>query len=195
VQLEHEALLRCLVKQHGLSRVLSEGLTPEYVGGFRDVIAGWRKVDRDLADLRKRLAALKSKSKALDKDLADMEKDLRLRMLESSAVDRLELVNLDEALPLDDDDLLGWPSGASQWHGEARQGEAGCTPRRQGQGGAGNGSVSVLLLGASHDLAASVRRLWATGRPNAFGSRRRQFACWQCDVNRWRDSFWANGVA
>jgi hypothetical protein len=44
VQLEHLALLRCLARRHGLRRVHIEGMTPEGVNNFREMVGALRQV-------------------------------------------------------------------------------------------------------------------------------------------------------
>lgn len=53
VQLEQTTILRCLVKHHGLKRVLSEGLTPRGLSNYKDIVAALRDMDNDIAGLRK----------------------------------------------------------------------------------------------------------------------------------------------
>lgn len=59
VQLEQATLLRCLVKHHGLRRVLVEGITSEGLPAFRDIIGSLREMDLRLADLRKEHATVR----------------------------------------------------------------------------------------------------------------------------------------
>jgi hypothetical protein len=47
VRLEHTALLRCLVKHHGLNRILAEGLTPAGQDGYGAFIDAVRRADAD----------------------------------------------------------------------------------------------------------------------------------------------------
>jgi hypothetical protein len=48
VQLEHLALLRCLARRHGLRRVYVEGMAPEGVKNFREIVAALKKVETRL---------------------------------------------------------------------------------------------------------------------------------------------------
>jgi hypothetical protein len=48
VQLEHLALLRCLTRRHGLRRVFVEGMAPEGVANFREMVAALKKVEMRL---------------------------------------------------------------------------------------------------------------------------------------------------
>lgn len=50
VQMDQEALLRCLVRHHGLKRVLAEGLTPGGVENYWAVMAALGETDRRLAE-------------------------------------------------------------------------------------------------------------------------------------------------
>jgi hypothetical protein len=52
-QLEQAAVLRCLIKHHGLKRVLAEGLTAEGVMNFAAIIDALREMDERLAKLVK----------------------------------------------------------------------------------------------------------------------------------------------
>jgi hypothetical protein len=91
VQREQEALLRCLVKHHGLKRVLAEGRTPKGVPAYREVIATLRDTDKELADLRKQLAQVKKSAPAIDRQIEELVRGHRRQLLEYRAAARLAL--------------------------------------------------------------------------------------------------------
>jgi hypothetical protein len=124
VQLEQMAVLRCLIKHHGLKQVYKEGLTPEQVIGFKDRIAALRDAAPRQAELKqqhkeaqdfvKKLADdgkadtdFYAKGKGIEKELAGMLEKHQLDMLDIGAAGRLMVLReLEVALPLDDEQML-----------------------------------------------------------------------------------------
>jgi hypothetical protein len=160
VQTEQEAVLRCLVRHHGLKRALAEGLTPKGLHAYREVLAALRATDRDLADLRKLRAGVKREAPEIDREIEDLVRDHRRRLVEYGAASALESAGEVEALPLDDDALLDASKPVSP-DGKVRLDPAKIEARHDGQVKAAlaSGPCSLLILGGAHDLSASVRRL------------------------------------
>src|SRR5262249_10273293 len=85
VQIEQVALLRCLVKHHGLQVVLAEGLTPRRLEIFGEIIAALRDMDEQLADLRKQRAEVKGPAPAIDREIEGLAQDLKRHLLKYGA--------------------------------------------------------------------------------------------------------------
>src|SRR6185437_13734048 len=57
VQLEEMALLRCLIKYHGLKRIYCEGLTANDFPNYKEKVAVLREMERtQISELRRQLA-------------------------------------------------------------------------------------------------------------------------------------------
>jgi hypothetical protein len=112
VQLEQETLLRCLVKHHGLKRVLAEGLTPEGMPAYREVIAALRDTHKELADLHRQRARVPKPVLAIDRQVDELVRGYSRQLVEYGAAARLALTGEVEVLPLDDEELLERPSPA-----------------------------------------------------------------------------------
>src|SRR5262245_23307119 len=106
VQNEQEAALRCLVKHHGLKRVLAEGLTPQGTANYRDVIGALRETDERLAALARDHAPLNGKSPEVDRQIAELLRDHRRDLVPFGVAGRLAVKREVEVLPLDDGELL-----------------------------------------------------------------------------------------
>jgi hypothetical protein len=117
VQLEHLALLRCLARRHGLRRVFVEGITPEGVNNFREMVAALKKVDTDLneqlQEVQRLLQGAKdgserhAKAKAIEGEVLALLDRFRLDVLPLGTAGRLLMSgDVEEVLPLDDAKLL-----------------------------------------------------------------------------------------
>jgi hypothetical protein len=151
VQTEQLALLRCLVEHHGLKRVLSESLTPEGMGDFRQRLAEVRQIDAGLARLKEKRAELDGPAEEIDRGIAEMTRGRRRMLLEYGAAARLTLAGVLDLLPLEDGPLLAAAiadAGAMEARHDAEVKAALAT-----------GPVAFIVLGGWHDLSASVRRL------------------------------------
>jgi hypothetical protein len=96
VQLEQLALLRCLIRHHGLTRIFCEGLTADGLPVYREKIAVLRQMEetqigelrRQLADIRQMLQRTKpdteryGKAQAIEAEIAAMLEDHKHRLLE-----------------------------------------------------------------------------------------------------------------
>jgi hypothetical protein len=173
VQIEQMALLRCLIKHHGLKRVFSEGFSPKELEAYREKIGVLRAMEREqipqirkqLEDVRKLVEGStgerKEKAQDIETQLVTMLDEHKYRLLEMGATGRLLISGeLEEVLPLDDAEALEKanpvsPSGVRLDHVkiEARHDAQVKTVMR-----AGTVTVAVIVLGGAHDLSASIRR-------------------------------------
>lgn len=177
VQEEQMALLQCLAKHHGLRRVLCEGLTNATLPKYREHIAALRSIEREdvprLQGLIEEARAMQSraregdtrhqKAKDLDEECRAELWKLRRQTVEVGAVGRLRMLdNLKEVLPLDDEGLLdaAKPVAGGKVHFEPDKVAA----RRDAivRNAMASGPVSVIVLGANHDLSDSATRLGET---------------------------------
>jgi hypothetical protein len=156
VQIEQVAILRCLVKHHGLRRVLAEGLTPQGLATFKEIVAALRDMDGQVAEMQKMRAKLKDDAAAID----EMVRDHRRRLLEYGAAVQLEVAHQVEVLPLDDGDLLERAKPVAR-NGKMQPDPASREARHDVQVKAAmkSGACSFIILGGDHDLSESVRRL------------------------------------
>jgi hypothetical protein len=160
VTIEQAAVMRCLAQHHGLTRVLCEGLTLDGLPQFSEAIAAFRETEQRLASLRKRRAGLAGDAAAtIDQGIAEIAEGHRLQLLPYGVAGRLAIDQVAEVLPLDDINLLA----ARPLHPDGRIGvESKEQEARHGsnvKAAQASGRVAVIVLGASHDLTAAVRRL------------------------------------
>jgi hypothetical protein len=169
VQIEQGAALRCLVKRHGLKRVLAEGLTHAGKPGYDTLIDALRRAEADAGELRRQLdevRRLKSeKARALEAEVVALlvrhRADYRQRFLEAGAAGRLLVAGeLSQVLALDDANLLEAARPVSP-DGTVRDDPAKVRAREVAQVRAAlaSGPAAVIVLGGAHDLAGSVRRV------------------------------------
>jgi hypothetical protein len=169
VQLEQTALLRCLVKHHGLHRVLAEGLTPAGKPGYDALIDALRRAEADAGVLRLQWVKAKrlkgARARALEAEagklLAQHRADYRERFLEAGAAGRLLAAGeLSEVLPLDDEALLQTARPVLP-DSTVRADPEKVRAREDAQVWAALASSPCVLivLGGDHDLSASVQRL------------------------------------
>jgi hypothetical protein len=159
VRLEQEHILRCLVKHHGLRRVLAEGVTPTTREKLDAVLAALRETDQQIAALLKNHADVRGKSAEVDNGVDDLVRDHRTRLLEFGAVGELAMNKELEVVPLDDDALHAAenpvrPDGMVKRDPEKRR------ARNDGhvQAALASGPVSLLIQG-SHNLTPNVQKL------------------------------------
>jgi hypothetical protein len=179
VQLEHEALLRCLAKQHGLRRVFCEGITKQELAIYQKKIAALRgmhgakvpELGRQLDEVRGLKAAMINAGRdntagyqrmaAIERDIVSLMERYRLDLLELSAADRLLITDdIEEILPLDDREVLDANMPFTP-DGRLRLDPTKIEARHDAQvrEALGRGSFALVILGGSHDLGASVNRL------------------------------------
>jgi hypothetical protein len=173
VQLEQMALLRCLIKHHGLKKVFSEGFSPGELEAYREKIAVLRSMEkeqvpqvrRQLEDVRKLLEGAtgekKEKAEAIESDLVTMLDEHKHRLLEMGAAGRLLTSGeLEDVLPLEDADALEKAKPISP-SGSVRNDPVKIEARHDAQVRAvmKDGPVAVIVLGGAHDLTGSIKRL------------------------------------
>jgi hypothetical protein len=175
VQLEEMALLRCLIKHHGLKRLYFEGLTAIDFPNYMEKIAVLKDMEySQISDLRKELVKVRETIKAMDPnsgrhaeakkieaEISDMIEQHDLRLLEIGAPGRLLIAGeIDEVLPLDDAELLDRAKPVTP-EGKVRLDPVKLKARQDAQVNAvmGKGSFGLIVLGGSHDLSESVQRL------------------------------------
>ena len=175
VQLEQMALLRCLVKHHGLKRLHCEGLTAKDLPNYKEKIAVLREMDRtQISELRKQLAEVRellkgtdpntdrhAKVKKIEAEVCDLIDQYRLQLLELGAPGRLLIGGeIDDVLPLDDADLLDRAKPVTP-EGKIRLDKEKVKARNDAQVKAvmDGGGFGLIVLGGAHDLSDSVRRL------------------------------------
>jgi hypothetical protein len=175
VQLEQMALLRCLIKHHGLRRIYSEGLTTKDLPNYKEKVAVYRDVEnnqigqlrKQLVDVHELLIRTEPKTdrfqlaKKIEAKVIELIDQHRLRLLEIGAAGRLLIAGeIDEVLPLDDADLLE-EARPNTLEGQLKMDPAKLTARHDAQVKAvlGNGAFGLIVLGGPHDLSDSVRHL------------------------------------
>ncbi len=165
VQIEQIALLRCLIKHHGLKAVYSEGLSPDALSDYQAKIAVLRSMEREqMPVIRQQLEeARKLGDEALEiqNKLQVMLDEHKVRMLEIGAAGRLLVSGeLDDVLPLEETVAYqnAQPLAAT---GEVKLDPATIEARHDAQVKAvlDNGTFGLIVLGAAHDLTESVGRL------------------------------------
>lgn len=179
VQLEQVAVLRCLIRHHGLRRVYAEGLTPKDVPNFREQVGVQREMERQqlprlrgqLSEVRDLLREMDAAGKAgtvnydaaraVEVEIASLIRQHDRRLLELGSAGRLLVAGeLEEVLPLDDADLLerGKPVTPD---GKVRLDPERVREREDAQVRAvlSGEPAAVIVLGGAHDLSGSVRRL------------------------------------
>lgn len=160
VQIEQLALLRCLIRHHGLRQILAEGLTPTGVTAYQEIVAAFRASDRRLKVIQSQATSLKQKPASLQRQIDESVREHRRNLLEFGAAAQLAVADEIVVLPLDDDATLEAakpvaPSGALRADPAKRQ----AREDAQVQAALKSGSLSFLILGGDHDLSDSVRRL------------------------------------
>lgn len=162
--IDQAALLRCLIKHHGLKAILSEGLSPERMDSFHERI----KLIKTLEPLHRQkweIQSLKSaEARNIEKEIDDMLAKHREDFLEAGAAGRLLASGeLQAILPLEDQLALEEAkpitvAGAVRSDRQKIKVRRDAMVRRALQ----TSGVAVLILGGSHDLSESVR---AQSRP------------------------------
>lgn len=172
VQLEQMALLRCLIKHHGLKRVHSEGFSPTELEAYREKIAVLKAMEHDqipklrqqLEDVRQLIDTLtgeaNEKAQGIERELVALLDAHNERMLEMGAAGRLLIAGeLEEVLPLEVDGALERAKPITP-DGSVRIEENKLEVRHdaQLQELKKAGPVSVIVLGGAHDLTGSIQR-------------------------------------
>lgn len=174
VQTEQMALLRCLIKHHGLRRVFSEGFSPNELQMYKDKIAALRGVEKEhipvlrqqLAEVRALLAGMKegderyAKAKNVEAEILGLLDQHRVALLGLGAAGRLLISGeLDEVLPLEDAEKLEQAKPITP-SGEVKLDPVKVEARHDAQvrTAFADGPFAVVILGGSHDLSVSASR-------------------------------------
>jgi hypothetical protein len=175
VQLEEMALLRCLIKYHGLKRIYCEGLTANDFPNYKEKVAVLREMEHSqISELRRQLSDVRGilkgadpdserhkQAKKIEAEITDMIDQHRLRLLELGAPGRLLVAGeIDEVLPLDNAGLLDSARPVTP-EGKIRLDPEKLKARRDAQVKAvlEKGAFGLIVLGGAHDLSENVRRL------------------------------------
>jgi len=173
VQIEHLAILRCLIRHHGLKRVFAENLAPEGLGAYREKIAVLKAMERDdMPELRKQLLQVKrlregaegerlETVKVMESKITGMIDGHKRRLLEVGAAGRLLVSGeLEDVEPLEDRLAFEAASPVTP-DGRVRPDPAKIAARNDAQVKriVSKGGNAVVMLGGSHDLNASINRV------------------------------------
>lgn len=166
VQLEQMAALRCLIARHGLGSIHAEGLTEKGLSNYREMLGALRDIDQEVPKLRVKFHELLSLSKNTETDRLEQEvsgliEQQRRRLLDLGAPGRLRLFGeITEVLPLDDEELLDQARPVTP-DGKVQADPVKVEARHDGQvrNLHARGPFALIVLGGSHDLSESVRRL------------------------------------
>jgi hypothetical protein len=181
VQLEQMAMLRCLIKHHGLSRFYKEGLTAEDTA-FPDKIETMKEAHGlqpcftkqldEVRQMQKQMAAAGKensdrwqKTKIIEKELIDLiDQHAADKLVMGAAVRLLITGELAAALPLDDVKLLEAAKPVSP-DGRIQFDAAKVKAREDGMVriALAKDTIVVLILGGSHDLTGSIRAFAGEG--------------------------------
>jgi hypothetical protein len=177
VQAEQIAVLRCLIRHHGLRRVYCEGLTTAGLTNYGEQIRVLREMEaeqipalkKQLADVRELLGSMKgkestdryTKAAGIEAEIVGMLNDHRVRLLELGAAGRLLIAGeLEDVLPLDDETALDasrpvTPAGRVKLDKEKVRAREETQVRLLLAGD----PVAVIVLGGDHDLSQPLRSL------------------------------------
>lgn len=172
VQLEQLAILRCLIKHHGLKRVHSEGFSPNELEAYREKIGVLKAMEREqLPQIRKQLDEVrnlietttgegKEKAESIERELIVLLNGHKERLLEVGAAGRLLISGeLEDVLPLEEDGALE-KANPITLNGTVRHEENKLEARHDAQLRvlAKGSPMAVIVLGGAHDLTGSIRR-------------------------------------
>lgn len=167
VQDQQMAVLRWLIKQHGLKRVHIEGLTKRDQFIIDAKIRVLRNVGKELAELRQENSELLSESEPDDKTqeiidgIRQLEEQYHRDLLQLGAAGRLVLSGeLEGVLPLEDEKAYQAANPVAE-DGSVIFDQKKIEARQDGQVRLllDNGPFAVITLGGAHDLSDNVERL------------------------------------
>lgn len=178
VQTEQKALLRCLIKHHGLRRIFCEGLTDLDLPIYRAKIAALRTVERQIPEVKTQLQkasqALAAMAKAgeegsedyhrvveITSELEELLYQHRLDLLQVGAAGQLYVAGeIEEVVPLDDAELLQRANPVAEDGGVKLDKEV-IEARQDAQARAmiEDGKFALAILGGAHDLSDNLARL------------------------------------
>lgn len=153
VQNEQIAILRGLIREHGIKAVFMEGVTDENVAKFRATAKELPELD--LPELHRQMK--ETEDFAEQALLLVTIDEHRAKLLELGAVGHLMRTGeLDDVLPLDDAYLMKAANPVKngfRFDGEANEKRERAMARRLTDGG----PVAVVILGGGHDLSKDLR--------------------------------------
>ncbi len=162
IQTEQLAILRQLIKDHGLKRIFVEGLSSEEVPSFLELVGMFRDLEQNqIPKLRKQLEeARELKADKIEQQALDMLDEHGVRLLQIGAAGRLLLAGeIEEVMPLENsvlydnaDPITGNKIRFDRDRVKARE-------DAQVKAVLDNGPFGLVILGGSHDLSESVSRL------------------------------------
>jgi hypothetical protein len=179
VQQEQMALLRCLIRHHGLKRIYAEGLTAKDVPNYAEKVGVLRAMEQkqirqlkqQLFDVRELLQGMEAtgrtkidryaEAKKVESGITELLDLHKVRLLELGAAGRLLIAGeIEEVLPLDDSDLLDRAKPITP-EGKVRIDRDKLEARHDAQVKAvlDGATFGLIVLGGAHDLSDSVRRL------------------------------------
>ncbi len=181
VQIEQAALLRCLIRHHGLTCVFQEGLTEEDLPIYRAKIRVLKSLERQLPALRRQLESVTTRLAAasapnqtaqLDDDELPEEQRQLEQLLETYRQERLQIGaagqllmsgELKEVRPLDD--FAAWqaadplkPNGSVRLSNRLIEAREDAQLKQLLAGG----GFALIVLGGGHDLSDNIARLAET---------------------------------
>lgn len=170
VQLQQVALLRCLVKHHGLRRVFIEGLTEKDLPGFRARVKSLKEKELMLPGLHHEKATIAAiinnthekgerhqAAKEILREIDGLLNQHRLEFLEMGAAVRLLISgDIEEVLPLDDAELL---DAARPIGGKLDPDKVRARQDAQVRAALKQGPFALVVLGGAHDLSESLRNV------------------------------------
>ncbi len=174
VQIEQMAMLRCLIKHHGLKRVFAEGFSQGEQEAYREKMTVLKAMDRkQIPQIREQLEEVRmliegstgerqEKAQEIETQLLKLLDEHKHRLLEMGAAGRLLISGeLEDVLPLEDAEALDkakpiTPTGVVK--PDPRKIEERHDAQVKAVLKAGTGTVAVIVLGGSHNLNDSLRR-------------------------------------
>lgn len=157
-QFEQVALLRCLIRHHGVKRVFVEGLTEENAAEYRQTIASLRRLETELPEIQEQQRAVGQQIQKIQESGGDASaqsaqqqetqtqideivRERRLNLLRVGAIGRLVVTGeIEDVHPLDKE-----------------QSDADDDARVRSL--LDQGPVSFIVLDGDHNLTESIQRL------------------------------------
>ena len=165
VQLEQMALLRCLIKHHGLKKVFAEGFSPSELVAYREKIGLLRSMEKkQIPEIRTQLeevrklqdgttGKLSEEAQGIEKQLLALLDEHKHRLLETGAAGRLLISGeLEDVLPLEGDGQMDAAKPITV-DGKVQPDPVKIEARHDAQVKTvmKKGPVAVIVLGGSHD--------------------------------------------
>lgn len=161
IQTEQLAILRRLIKDHGLKRIFVEGLSAEEMPNFLERVAIFRALEQNqIPKLRKQLEeARELKAKEIEQQALQMLDEHGVRLLHIGAAGRLLVAGeIDEVLPLEDSVLHDQADPISGNKIRFDRDKVRAREDAQVKAVLDKGPFGLIILGGAHDLSDSVRQ-------------------------------------